>query len=125
MRRRVKRSVKTVILVVIGVGAIVSVAPLTWREAEDEMRRRLRSIEAMARPPTERSADWFERQKDRLRGRRGGIEIGAGNATEVRKVESVRIAGGSGAFTGPARVIDGDTLDVGGDLATQLFDCGS
>ena len=39
MRRRVKRSVKTVILVVIGVGAIVSVAPLTWREAEDETMR--------------------------------------------------------------------------------------
>ena len=116
MRRRVKRAVKTVILVVIGVGAIASVAPSTWREAEDEMRRRLRSIEAMARPPTERSADWFERQKQkhRLRDRLGGIEIGAGNAAEVRKVESVRIAGGSGAFTGPARVIDGDTLDVGG-----------
>ena len=109
-----KRAVKTVILVVIGVGAIASVAPSTWPEAEDEMRRRLRSIEAMARPPTERSADWFERQKHRLRDRLGGIEIGAGNAAEVRKVESVRIAGGSGAFTGPARVIDGDTLDVGG-----------
>ena len=88
MRRRVKRSVKTVILVVIGVGAIVSVTPLTWREAEDEMRRRLRSIEAMARPQTERSADWFERQKHRLRDRLGGIEIGAGNATEVRKALS-------------------------------------
>ena len=40
--------------------------------------------------------------------------MGAGNAADVRRVESVRIAGGSGAFTGPARVIDGDTLDVGG-----------
>ena len=73
-----------------------------------------RSIEAMARPAAERSADWFERQKHALRNRFGGIEIGAGNAAEVRRVESVRIAGSSGAFTGPARVIDGDTLDVGG-----------
>ena len=78
------------------------------------MRWHLRSIEAMARPAAERSADWFERQKHALRDRLGWIEIEAGNAAEVRKVEPVRIAGGSGAFTGPARVIDGDTLDVGG-----------
>ena len=34
MRRRVKRAVKTVIVVVIAVGAIASVPPSTWREAE-------------------------------------------------------------------------------------------
>ena len=114
MRRRVKRAVKTGVVVVIAVGAIASVPPSTWREAEDVLRWHVRSIEATARPATERSADWFERQKHALRVRLGGIEMGAGNAADVRRVESVRIAGGSGAFTGPARVIDGDTLDVGG-----------
>ena len=114
MRRRVKRAVKTVIVAVITVAAIASVPPSTWREAEDVLRWHVRSIEAMARPAAERSADWFERQKHALRVRLGGIEMGAGNAAEVRKVESVRIAGSSGAFTGPARMIDGDTLDVGG-----------
>ena len=114
MRRRVKRAVKTGVVVVIAVGAIASVPPSTWREAEDVLRWHVRSIEAMARPAAERSADWFERQKHALRVRLGGIEMGAGNAADVRRVEPVRIAGGSGAFTGPARVIDGDTLDVGG-----------
>ena len=114
MRRRVKRAVKTGIVVVIAVGAIASVPPSTWREAEDVLRWHVRSIEAMTRPAAERSADWFERQKHALRVRLGGIEMGAGNAADVRRVESVRIAGGFGAFTGPARVIDGDTLDVAG-----------
>ena len=35
----------------------------------DVMRWHLSSIEAMARPPAERSADWFERQKHALLGR--------------------------------------------------------
>ena len=78
MRRRVKRAVKTVIAVVIAVGAIASVPPSTWREADDVMRWHHRSIEAMARPAAERSADWFERQKHALRDRLGGIEIAAG-----------------------------------------------
>ena len=109
-----KRAVKTGVVVVIAVGAIALVPPSTWRETEDVLRWHVRSIEAMARPAAERSVDWFERQKHALRVRLGGIEMGAGNAADVRRVESVRIAGGSGAFTGPARVIDGDTLDVGG-----------
>ena len=105
---------KTGVVIVIAVGAIASLPPSTWREAEDVLRGHVRSIEAVARPAAERSVDWFERQKHALRVRLGGIEMGAGNAADVRSVESVRIAGGSGAFTGPARVIDGDTLDVGG-----------
>ena len=113
MRRRVKRAVKTVSVPLLAVGAMPSVPPSTWREAEDAVRRHLRSVEAMARPAAERSADWFERQTHALLDRLGGTGVGAGKAAEARKEESVRIASGSGAFTGPARVIDGDTLDAG------------
>ena len=114
MRRRAKTAMTTVIMVVIAVGAIASVPPSTWREAEDAMRRHLLSVEAMARPTAELSAEWFERQKHALRDRLGGIEVGAGKASQAGKEQPVRIVRGSGALTGPARVIDGDTLDMGG-----------
>ena len=114
MTRGGKRAVKAVIVPLIAVGAIASVPQSTWREAEDAMRRHLRSVEAMARPAAERAADWFERQTDALRDRLGGTGVGAGNTAETQKEEPVRIARAAGTFTGPARVIDGDTLDVGG-----------
>ena len=106
--------VKTVIVPLIVVGAVGSVPASTCREAEDAVRRHPRSVETIARPAAERSADWFERQKHALRKRLGGTQIGVGTAAEARKEQLVRIARATNAFTGPARVIDGDTLDVGG-----------
>jgi len=78
------------------------------------MRRHLRSVEALARPPTERSAEWFERQTHGLRDRLGGTEVRAGDDQENRQNEPIRSARAASALTTPARVIDGDTLDVGG-----------
>ena len=114
MKRRLKRTVKTVIVIVIAVGAIASLPPLTWHEAEGELRRHIRSVETMVHPAAARSAEWFERQTHALRDRLGGIEVGVGEASQTRKEQPIRIARGSDALTGPARVIDGDTLDVGG-----------
>ena len=114
MRRRVKRAVKTVIFLLVAVGAIASVPPSAWREAEDVMHRHLRSVKAIAQPAAERSADWFERQTHTLRDRLGGTQVGAGKAVESRNEKPVRVVRGSGVFTGRARVSDGDTLDVGG-----------
>ena len=114
MRWRVKRAVKTVIVPLIAVGAIASVPPSMWREAEDALHRHLRSVEMMARPAAERSADWFERQTRALRDRFGEAQVGAGKSAEARTQEMVRVVRAAGAFTGAARVIDGDTLDVGG-----------
>ena len=105
---------KSVIVALIAVGVIASVPPSTWREVEDVTRRYLRSVEAMARPAAERSAGWLERQTHALRDRLGGTQVGVGKAAEAWNEESARIARAGGAFTGPARVIDGDTLDVGG-----------
>ena len=109
-----KGAIGSVILIVIAVGAIAVASPSAWREAEDTLRRHLRSVEAMARPAAERSAVWFERQTDALRNRMGGTGLGAGKAVDPRENEEVRIARAAGAVTGSARVIDGDTLDVGG-----------
>ena len=114
MRRRMKRAITSAILIAIAVGATAVASPSAWREAEDAMRGHLRSVEAIARPAAERSADWFERQTDALRNRLGGTQVGVGKAAEARKLEPVRIARGAGAVTGSAHVIDGDTLDVGG-----------
>ena len=113
MRRGVKRAVNTVIVPLIAVGAIASILKSTWREAEDAMRRHLRSIEVMARPAAERAAEWIESQTHALRDRLGGAQVGTGKA-EARTEETVRIARAAGAVAGSARVIDGDTLDVGG-----------
>lgn len=112
MRRRVKRAVKTVMVPLMAVGAIALAPPSTWRETEDSMRRHLRSVEAMAGSAAKRSADWFDRHA--LRDRFGGAQVGAGNSAEARTEETVRIARAAGAVTGPARVIDGDTLDARG-----------
>ena len=114
MRRWVKGATRTVILIVIAVGVIAVAPPSTWREAEDALRRHLRSVEAMARPAAERSADWFERQTHALRDRLGGTEVGTGDNSAARQKEPVRVAQAVSAVTGSARVIDGDTLDVGG-----------
>ena len=114
MRRWVKGATKTVILIAIAAGAIAAAPPSTWREAEDALRRHFQSVEAMARPVAERSADWFERQTHALRDRLGGAEVGAGDNSEARQKEPVRVAQAAGVVTGSARVIDGDTLDVGG-----------
>ena len=114
MRRWVKGATKTVILIAIAAGVIAAAAPSTWREAEDALRRHLQSVEAMARPAAERSAEWFERQTHELRDRLGGTEVGAGDNSAARQKEPVRVAQAAGAVTGSARVIDGDTLDVGG-----------
>ena len=112
MRRRVKGAMRTVIA--IAVGAIASVQPSAWREAESAMHRHHRSVEVLARPAAERSAELFERQTHALRDRLGGTGVGAGKAVDPRKDEPVRIARAAGAIMGPVRVIDGDTLDVGG-----------
>ena len=114
MRRRAKRTVKTIIMLVIAVGVVATVPPTIWRGAEDALRRHIHSFEAMARPAAERSANWFERQTHGLRERVGGDGAESGTASEARKEKPVRIVRGSGALTGRARVIDGDTLDVGG-----------
>ena len=114
MGRRMKGAIGSVILIVVAVGAIAVASPSAWREAEDTLRWHLRSVEAMARPAAERSADWFERQTDALRYRLGGTGLGAGKAVDPRENEEVRIARAAGAVSGSARVIDGDTLDVGG-----------
>ena len=114
MRRRAKRAVKTIIMLVMAVGAIATVPPSIWRGAEDALRRHVHSFEAIARPAAERSADWFERQTHGLRERSGGVGAESGTASQARKEEPVRIVRGSGALTGRARVIDGDTLDVDG-----------
>ena len=42
MRRWVKGTVKTVILIAIAAGAIAAAPPSAWREAEDALRRHLR-----------------------------------------------------------------------------------
>ena len=112
MRRWVKGATKTMILIAIAAGAIAAVPPSTWREVEDELRRYLRSVEAMARPAAERSADWFERQTHALRDRLGGTEVGAGGNSAARQKAPVRNAQAANAVTGSARVIDGDTLEV-------------
>lgn len=116
--------VKTVIMLV-----IASVQPSMWIEAKDAMRRDLRSVEAIACPAAERSAEWFETQKHALRDWLRGIEVGAGKAAEAKKEKPVLILHNLGAITGPVRVIGGDTLDLGGvrirlhgiDVPTKLI----
>ena len=114
MRRWVKGATTTAILIAIAAGAIATAPPSAWREAEDVLRRHLRSVEAMARPAADRSAQWFERQTHALRDRLGGSEAGAGDYSAARQKEPVRVAQAASAVTCSARVIDGDTLDVGG-----------
>ena len=109
-----KGAIRSVILIAIAVGAIAVASPSAWREAEDALRGHLRSVEAIARPAAKRSAHWFERQTDAFRNRLGGAQVGVGEAAEARKLEPVRVARAAGAVAGFARVIDGDTLEVGG-----------
>ena len=72
-------------MIVIAVGAIASVPPSTWREAEGALRQHVRSVETLVQPAVERSAQWFESQTHALRDRLGGIEVGAGKTAEIRE----------------------------------------
>ena len=89
MRRRARRAVKTALPPLIALVTIAAALPSTWRWAEDALRRDLRWAEATARP-------------------------GAGKVADARKEGSVRAVLGFDAIKGRARVIDGDSLDIGG-----------
>ena len=117
MRRRrwkIKRTMQTVILVAIAAGAVATFQPSTWRDVEDTMRRQIGSVEDLVRPAAQRTASWLDRQTRAVRDRFGGIENGFTAAAEPRHEEPVRIVRGSGTLSGRARVVDGDTLDLGG-----------
>ena len=114
MRRRVKGAIKKVVVVAIAVGAFSALPPSSWREAEGTMRRHVRSVEMMIRPVAERAVDWIDRQTHSLRDRFDAIEDGFEAVAGTRKEGSVRLTRAAGALAGPARVVDGDTLDVGG-----------
>ena len=55
-------------------GAIASVPPSTWREAEGALRRHMRSVETLVQPAAERSAQWFESQTHALWDRLDGLK---------------------------------------------------
>ena len=105
---------KKVIVALIAVEVIAGVPPSSWRDAEDAMRRHLGSIKAMARPVAERSTNRFEMQTHAFRDWLGEVEFGSGTVVQIRQNEAVRIARADRMVTGSGRVIDGDTLDVGG-----------
>ena len=106
---RVKRRVRTVIVLAIVTGAVAWMLPSTGREA-DVIRRPLGPLVEAVRPPLERALDWLDRQAYALRDRFS--TIGNGSRTP-RQEEPVRIFRGS-TLSGPARAIDGDTLDMRG-----------
>ena len=78
------------------------------------MRRQFGSVEMLVRPVAERGADWIDRQTHSLRDRFNAIEDGIEAVAGTRKEEPVPLTRAPGAVSGPARVVDGDTLDVGG-----------
>ena len=105
---------KTVVVVAIAVGAFAALPPSAWREAEGTTRRHVGAVEKMVGPAAERAADWIDRLTHSLRDQPGAIEDDFGSVTGTRKEGPVRIVRGAGALTGAARVVDGDTLEVGG-----------
>ena len=114
MRRRIKGAMKTVVVIALAAGAFAALPPSTWREAEGTMRRHFGSVEMMVISMAERAVDWIDRQIHSLRDRFDAIEDGFAAIAGTRKEEPVRLTRAPGALSGPARVVDGDTLDMGG-----------
>ena len=119
MRRapwRVKRAAKTVILLAIAVAAAAAFPPSIWRDAEHAVLRHIEPVEDMVWPAAERTAEWLDRQVRAVRYRLEAIEGASQTAAETGNVAPVRIIRVPAAIGrgNSARVVDGDTLDVGG-----------
>ena len=90
-----KGTTRSIVLIAIAVGAFAMPPPSTWREFEDAVRGHVNAPEEIIGPTAEQEADWLAEGEGRSVTHSG--------------------AGSSGATgTGPARVVDGDTLEVRG-----------
>ena len=87
-----RRTARTLVLVAAAAVAAAAIAPSVWVDAKRMMRDRIDAIEHTLAPAAERAADW----------------VGGGT------VRDALAQGSAGAtISGPARVVDGDTLEVG------------
>ena len=82
-------------LAAVAVAAFAAIAPSAWVDAKRAMRADLDSLDDFVGPAAQRAADW----------------LGAGVGT-VRDALAQGTAGAT--VSGPARVVDGDTLEVRG-----------
>ena len=115
MSRRARSGIGIPALLAIAAGVAVTLSPTAWTDAEGSTRVRVDSLVDLVRPTAPRRAArlegglhqyrvWFSAVGDESRA--AGTPDGA--------VSSVRIARDTRTLSGRARVIDGDTLDLGG-----------
>lgn len=118
LKRRIKRATVLAVRAGLVVSFLLSLLLWNWPEASDEVRRFLAPIGKAVRVITEREIGDVVRTatpKDEE-----PIRIYRGNRVEVlsgpeRVIDRpVQVFRGSVTLSGPAQVIDGDTLDVGG-----------
>ena len=99
--RRARRVVRIIILLVIAAGAIASPPPSAWREVEETIRWHDNPLKYLTRWVERLSAEWNDKVEDTF-----------GIAEEPE--DKVRIVRPRAALSGRAKVLDGDTLEVGG-----------
>ena len=89
-------------LAVVAVAAFSAIAPSAWVDVKRAMRGHFDSFEDVVGPAAKRTADW----------------LGDGVGT-VRDALAQEVAGAT--VSGPARVVDGDTLEVRGDARASAW----
>ena len=90
-----RRTARTLVLAMVAVAFFAAIAPSAWVDAKRVMRGHLDSLEDVVGPVAQRTADWLV---DGMGTVRDAFAQGAAGAT----------------VSGPARVVDGDTLEVRG-----------
>lgn len=93
--RRIIRTTRTLVLGGVVVVGLVAIAPATWDKAKRMLHGSLGPVEDAIGLAVERTADFL-----------------SGGASVVRDALGGKVA--DAALTGPAQIIDGDTLDVRG-----------
>ena len=94
-RRTAKHTIRAIVLIGIALGAFVVLPPSVLRDIERVVGGHLDTFEETLGPAAERAADWLAEGEGVVRDAIGAAPSGA-------------------TASGPARVIDGDTLDVRG-----------
>ena len=109
-RRRTRRAIKVAIPLAIA-AAVALLPPSIWRDAGAAIHVQSTSLHDLVRPAAVRGAAWLDHA---LRDPVSAVEgLFLAAPESGKKAPRVRILRGTAALSGPARAVDGDTLQLG------------
>ena len=114
-QRLAKRAIKAAVPLVIAAAAVALLPPAIWREAEETIRLHSTSSHHLVRSAAARGAARLDSRTHPLRDPVSAVEDDFLAAAEPKdEASGVRIVRVAAVLSGPARVVDGDTLELGG-----------